>query len=82
MICRVCQMKGDMAAFCRRSNPPYNIRKPQEVSSRPKMSYPPSEVRRSKPGKDKLAKLKDQDKPKEATMDDATVKKLSMGPVA
>ena len=39
MNCRGCQMKGYMAAYCGRSIPTYDLRKPQEVSRSPKNFY-------------------------------------------
>ena len=75
-------MKGHMVTYCRRSNPDHVLGTPQEVSNSPKISYPPSKVKGSKPGKDKLAELKDHNKPTEAAMEDANVMKLSTAEVA
>ena len=67
MICWGCQMKGHMAAYCRRSHLFHNLKKSQEVSNIPKKTYTPSEARRLKTGKSKLAELKDQDTHEKAT---------------
>ena len=75
-------MKGHMAAYCRRSCLPHDLRRPQEVSSNPKKLHPPYKLRRSKTGKSKLAELKDQDEPKEVTKGDADSLTLSTVEVA
>ena len=70
-------MKGHTATYYRRSHLFHNLKKSQEVSNNPKKLYPPSDARRLKTGKSKLAELKDQDTPEEATTEDTNFMMMS-----
>ena len=56
MICLCNQMKGHMAAYCRRPHLPHDLKKPQEVSNSPQEVLPSLRSQEVKDGQEKAGR--------------------------